>query len=506
MAAQMRRLNDNDTGYPLFRTRTRKATMIRFNALIPLALAGWLVSQPAGANDLPEIGTAGVSALTVEQEIQYGDAYMRMMRATHPILRDPVLNEYIDSLGYTLVANADSVRVPFRFFLIRDDEINAAAFLGGNVGINTGLFLYADNESELAAVLAHEITHVTQRHLARSMEAQARSNPATLAALVGSVMLAIVNPAAGMAAMQSTLALNQQSAINYTRSNEQEADRLSMQILVRSGFDPHAIPDFFGKLAEKYRYTSKPPPMLLTHPLPDTRIADSRSRAAQYPQVQREPSLEYQLAKARIQVRFGIFTPEQALDYFQRLEQRSSLPLKQQVARYGQALALFEQGNIEQAAARMQTLLEMAPENLFYVDTQTDIDLRTGQTQRAIERLLALNKLLPDNSVITLNLAHAYLDTKQYGQAARVLDLFVRKYSDSILAWSMLADAYQATGRSAEYHIAQAEYHALTAAYKQAINELDLALQQSTDRLQRARIEARRSQLRQQQAQLEEMG
>lgn len=162
---------------------------------------------------LPDMGTTAASTLTIDKELEYGDAYMRMLRSSKPIINDPVLTEYVQDLGHKLVANASDVRTPFTFFLIRDKEINAFAFFGGHVAIHSGLFLYAQNESELASVLAHEIAHVTQRHLARSMEEQAKRSPATMAALVGSLMLAIASPEAGIAAMQATTAASMQGRL-----------------------------------------------------------------------------------------------------------------------------------------------------------------------------------------------------------------------------------------------------------------------------------------------------
>ena len=157
----------------------------RTRSLVCLCVAASLGMQlPIYANniDLPDIGTTASSTLTIDQELQYGDAYMRMLRSSHPIISDPVINEYIDSLGHQLVANANDVKTPFTFFMIRDRNINAFAFFGGYVALHSGLFLHAKTESELASVMAHEISHVTQRHLARSMEDQARRSPATLAA------------------------------------------------------------------------------------------------------------------------------------------------------------------------------------------------------------------------------------------------------------------------------------------------------------------------------------
>ncbi|MBP8221427.1 MAG: M48 family metallopeptidase, partial [Aeromonadaceae bacterium] len=261
-------------------------------------------------SQLPDIGTAGVAALPIDREVTYGNSFMRFARAQLPIIDDPVLNEYLTDLGQRLVSHANDIRFPFTFFLVQDQSINAAAFLGGKVKVHSGLFLNAANESELASVLAHEISHVTQRHIARYLEAQSQQTPATIAGLVGSVALAILNPTAGIAALQTTLGIQAQSAINYTRDNEYEADRIGMQLLYDAGFEPMGMANFFQKLAAEYRYASKPPEMLLTHPLPETRIAEARSRAANFPRQSPHDDTEFLFAKARIQVRFSQETPE----------------------------------------------------------------------------------------------------------------------------------------------------------------------------------------------------
>lgn len=174
--------------------------------------------------------------------------------------------QYINGLGMRLVAHANSVRTPFHFYLINNDQINAFAFFGGNVVLHSALFRYSDNESELASVMAHEISHVTQRHLARAMEDQKRNAPLTWVGALGSILLAMASPQAGMAALTGTLAGTQQGMISFTRQNEEEADRIGIQVLQRSGFDPQAMPMFMGKLLDESRYSTRPPEMLLTHP------------------------------------------------------------------------------------------------------------------------------------------------------------------------------------------------------------------------------------------------
>ena len=220
----------------------------------PLATA-----QQQNRNKLPEIGMAGLSTLSIDKERLIGHAMMRHLRASQPVINDPVLNEYINDLGNKLVKNPDGVNYTFEFFFINSTELNAFAFFGGHVGVHGGLLTTAETESELASVIAHEISHVTQRHLARRMEAQRRSSPLTMAGMITGVLLSLVNPTLGMATLSTSMAASQQMGINYTRGNEKEADRVGIALLANSGFNPMGAPNFFNKMAEKYRYKSKPP-------------------------------------------------------------------------------------------------------------------------------------------------------------------------------------------------------------------------------------------------------
>lgn len=443
-------------------------------------------------SQLPDIGTAGVAALSIDREISYGNSFMRFAHAQLPIIDDPVLNEYLTDLGQRLISHANNVRFPFTFFLIQDQTINAAAFLGGKVKVHSGLFLNADNESELASVLAHEISHVTQRHIARYLEAQTRQTPMTIAGLVGAVALAIINPTAGIAALQTTMGLQAQSAINYTRDNEYEADRIGMQLLYDAGFEPMGMANFFQKLAAEYRYATKPPEMLLTHPLPETRIAEARSRAANFPRQSPHDDTEFLFAKARIQVRFSQETPDGMLSYFDRQLSRQG---QRQDLLYGKALALLALNRPAEAEVLINKLAERYPDNFFVLDTQTDIDMANKRYDQAIKRLENKRKQLPNNSVVIFNLASCYLETNRASQAAKLLDLYVRDHPDSDLGWKTLVSAYQQAGDETNLHLAYAESKALSGDYLRAMDELNMARATTSDKLQLARIDARLVQL-----------
>ncbi|MGI2169291.1 M48 family metalloprotease [Shewanella sp. MF05960] len=448
-------------------------------------------------NDLPDLGTAAVNTFSLEKETVYGDAYMRVIRSSAPVLADPVLTQYLSELGNKLVANATGVKTPFYFFLLRNDEINAFAFFGGHVGVHTGLFLNAENESELASVLAHEITHVTQRHLARSIEAQQKSSTATIAGMLGAILLTIAAPQVGMAALATTQAMATQSKINYTRLHEKEADRIGMQILVDAGFDPNAASTFFGQLAVRYRFSTTPPQMLLTHPLPESRITEARNRAAQYPKRFVPDSLNYQLAKARIQVRFSNFSDDGALSLFEQQLKKNNYTFED-AALYGKALALFRLEKFAQAEAIIDALLKKDNNNLFYLDTKTDLLAQKKDFTAAIALLEAQRKIKPTSQVVNTNLANIYVEADQPLKAIPLLEELIFFDKQNMLPYQIMADAYRKLDNKALEYYSNAEIMALTANYQGAIDQLNYAYRYSEGQtLQLARIEARIRQFRQ---------
>ncbi|MCT8986237.1 beta-barrel assembly-enhancing protease [Shewanella phaeophyticola] len=463
---------------------------------ISIVLAGSIAHSFAN-NDLPDLGTAAVNTFSLEKESVYGDAYMRVIRSSTPVLNDPVLSQYLSELGNKLVANATGVKTPFYFFLLRNDEINAFAFFGGHVGVHTGLFLNADNESELASVLAHEISHVTQRHLARSLEAQQKSSTATIAGMLGAILLTIAAPQVGIAALATTQALATQSSINYTRLHEKEADRIGMQILVDAGFDPNAAATFFGQLAVRYRFSTTPPQMLLTHPLPESRITEARNRAAQYPERHVPDSLLYQLAKARIQVRFSSFSDDAALSLFEQQLKKREYTHKD-AALYGKALALFRLEKFEQAEVIIDELLKKDDNNLFYIDTKTDLLAQKKAYPQAIALLESQRKLKPTSQVININLANIYVEANQPTKAIPLLEETIFLDKQNMLPYQIMSDAYRKLDNKALEYYSNAEIMALTANYQGAIDQLNYAYRYSEgNTLQLARIEARIRQFRQ---------
>ncbi|VFS29516.1 Putative Zn-dependent protease, contains TPR repeats [Serratia liquefaciens] len=301
-----------------------------------------------------------------------------------------------------------------------------------------------------------------------------------------------------MAALTGTLAGTQQGMISFTRQNEEEADRIGIQVLQRSGFDPQAMPMFMGKLLDESRYSTRPPEMLLTHPLPESRLADARNRANQMRPVVVQSSADFYLAKART---LGMYTNGDNKLGTDLLNAWDKGNIRQQhAAQYGRALLAMESNNFDQARKTLQPLLNAAPQNAWYLDLATDIDLGQKKTSDAINRLKNARELRT-NPVLQLNLANALLQGGQPGEAATILNRYTFTYKEDGNGWDLLAQAEGALGNRDQELAARAESMALVGQLEQAISLLSSASSQvKLGSLQQARYDARIDQLRDLQA------
>ncbi|MGL1957434.1 MAG: M48 family metalloprotease [Colwellia sp.] len=461
-------------------------------------------SNQNNKNKLPEIGISGFSVLSLDKEKRIGDAMMRQIRASQPIIQDPVLIEYINHLGNSLVKNAQDVNYAFDFFLINNNELNAFAFFGGHVGIHSGLVTTADTESELASVIAHEISHVTQRHLARRLESQSRTQPLTMAAMLSSVLITLINPTVGMAALSASMAASQQASINYTRGNEKEADRVGIALLANSNFNPQGAPNFFNKLSQKYRYTSKPPAILLTHPLPESRIADARQRALSFPTRNLPPSLNFELTKARLKSRYQGEAKEN-IEYFNQLLIKKRYLLKA-AAQYGLALSYFEDKQYAKAKKILKSLKQQDKHNLFYIDVLTDVYIALNEHEKALNMLKSLSLLMPNNQVVSLNYGNALLSDKKFTEAESVLQDFLLVNPGNYIAYDILTEVYRQQDKKGLMHINKAEVLALRGAYARAVDELQNSYNfVEDDPLLQKRIKARILQFQEQENRLKRL-
>lgn len=433
----------------------------------------------ANDNGLPDLGTSALTALSIEKEKRLGEVIYEQFRGNANILHDPLVKEYINDLGNRLVAHADDVKFPFTFFVVNEPSINAFAFYGGHIGIQSGLIDAAETESQLASVLAHEIAHVTQRHIARRKQAANENAPLTLAGFIGAILLAAVSPQAVMASLMATSAGSQQAMINHTRSNEMEADRIGMNILVNSGYDPAASAEFFEKLQEQIRYKTKLPPFLVTHPLPDSRVSDARLRAMQYERKFYSDNIDFLLIKARVRARFVTnYSKEDLKSEIKDLNNRiaKASAIRKFALQYELLLRLVDSKQFDKATDLYSQMVEKAPNNMFLLDTYTDLMTASKQYDKAISKLKKAYELKPNNSIVTLNLANTYLEAESYQQAIELLEYYLIGKPNDFLATQMLMEAYNKVKNMAKYNSTKAELYALMARYGEAIGLADKAM------------------------------
>ena len=250
--------------------------------LIRILLIFSLAFPTARAAELPDLGEVSRKYFSDLDEQALSRTIMRDVYADPQYLDDPEVEAYLEQLGYRLVSVSSRNQRDFNFFVIQEPTVNAFALPGGNIGVHSGLLLTAQNESELASVLGHEIAHVTQDHIARMIASQTQSYWPSIAALGIALLAARSNPQVANAAIVSTQALSIQNQLNYTREYEREADRIGYEMLKQAKFDPHGMASFFNKLQRTNRlYDTSAPAYLRTHPLTSERIADMQARSGQ---------------------------------------------------------------------------------------------------------------------------------------------------------------------------------------------------------------------------------
>jgi predicted Zn-dependent protease len=445
--------------------------------LLTLALV-WGVPDVARAQsvdiNLPELGDAAGAELSMQTEKKIGQEIMNEIRTQEPTyLDDPEVEAYLNQLGNRLAAASPDPGIGFYFFPLEDPMINAFAMFGGYIGVNSGLILAVQNESELAGVLAHEISHVTQRHLARGIAKQNQISTASLLAMAVAILAARSNADVAGAAMASASAGAAQAQLGFSRDFEREADRIGFQTLEKAGFDVRSMAAFFARLQRATRnYENNAPVYLRTHPLNVERISDMQNREQGHPYRQVPDSLEFQLVRARLQAMRG--TPAEAVAHFKSL--------------------LAEQKTLNVAATQYGLAVAQARLKDWQGAENTLVGIRQGKTATPmIERLYAearikrgdlagglavfrdaLNRY-PNAIALVYAYGEALLENRRLEDAQTFLDQSVRKNSTDARLYKLQAQTYAARGKAGLQHKALAEAYALEGRLPAAIEQLELA-------------------------------
>ncbi|MDM8558444.1 M48 family metalloprotease [Candidatus Parabeggiatoa sp. HSG14] len=457
-----------------------------------LFLILWVICLPCVAIDLPDIGISANTIMSPADEQKLGETFIRQLRRQVEVIDDLQISNYLNALGHRLASYSDNPEQRFRFFTIKESSINAFAVPGGFIGVHSGLILKTQSESELASVLSHEIAHVTQRHIARTIEGSQRFSLPAIAALIAAAVLAGAagSPEVGEAALASILAGNIQMQINFTRIHEKEADRVGMQILAKAGFNPNDMPNFFERLQTASRYYEDwgVPEFLRTHPVTTDRIAEARDRAEKYSKKLKSDTPPYHLMKAQLVVLVA--------DNKQNLLKRLKKMLKtghyrdESAIRYALALTLLATRQTDGVQTQIDWLLKNDNDRVIYRLLKARLASLQKNDTKAMQIYKQALEVYPDDNMLVLDYAEKLLQNNA-AQKAKAALLTISPASNPNY-YHLLAKSYQLTGVKGEAHLALAESYYLMGQTGMAVEQLKLARQiKQLDFYLASRIEAR---------------
>ena len=441
--------------------------------LLPISVLFFFVLSSQGLADdfnLPELGDESHQVMSPLEQKQIGEGFYRQARVYMDLVKDPELIEYLDNLGNRLIQSAGQKKDSFTFFLVNDNTVNAFAVPGGYIGVHTGLLLTAKNEAEVASVLGHEIAHVTQQHIPRMISAQKKNLLPNLATLLAGILL---GGQATEAAIAITSARSIESQLTYTRSFEREADRIGISILANSGYDTDAMSDFFLLMQQANTlYETNAPQFLLTHPITTDRIAEAKSRAANYPHTAKNDNTQFELMHAKLTVMNT--AAEDAITQY-RKKIRDAEPAFILADHYGLALALMKGSKYTEAKKNAVLLREQKADLMPFKILQARIESKQGHGEKALEIFRdTYDSDRSSRSAITYY-AEELGQQGKYSEARKVLRKAVRKFPKSVRFYEMLSHAESEHGSQMESHRALSEAYALLGNYQSAIQQLNIA-------------------------------
>jgi len=471
-------------GKPKSKRQMRKTTVILTLLLSSPAL---LAQEP----NLPDFGSPVDAVINKSQEEQLGRSVVAQLRSAGAILEDPQLKEYIQDIGSQLVGHANDGTQSFEFFVVDDEEINAFALPGGYIGINAGLILASENESELAGVLAHEIAHVTQRHVARSIYDSQRTSMFSLATMIAAILLgaATDSPDAAQGVIMGGQAAAMQRQINFTRANEREADRIGIDTLSSAGFDTNGMATFFEKLGRRYGMARQQIPAILqTHPVSIDRIAEARERTRLLPVANPTESMSYGTVKARLMLHQAP-TPEAANAIF---ETRMASDDTDPANRYGLGLSLAQVGLFDEAERLFADLAGEYPGGIAFWIARAETLILTGFIDAAFEVYIEAVDLFPRNVPLTISYAESLITAGEPARAHEILLDLLNNVPATPEQIRLIARAANAEGKIGNAHHYMGEYYLSVGDLPLAFGQLRMALESpGVNSVDRARYRAR---------------
>lgn len=446
-------------------------------ALLAALLAFAPPMAAAQAENLPRLGDASADELSPTMERRVGESIMSEIQRRGMMHDDAEIGDYLNRFAAALTATPAAAGHTFEFFLVRDRSLNAFALPGGFIGVHTGLIAAAQSESELAAVLAHEIGHVVQRHIARMLARERQSSVVMLAAMVLAALAAGSNPqaAGGLASLGSTVAQSQM--LGFSRDAEREADRVGLDILREAGFDTNAMVSFLGRLQRAGSlYETGAPEYLRTHPITSERMADIQNRIGEGRYRQRTDSLDFRLARVKMRV-----LGDTSIDGLQLTESQLRRELRDRSIDeidgwFGLASVAAERRDAKGAREAIAELRRRLPSGHVFVDRlAAQVELDAGHADAALQQASTALAHHPESRALMRVQARALLARRDYAAAVPMLEKALAVHRSDAQLWADLSEAQSGLEQPALAHRAAAERFVLLGALPAAIEQLRLA-------------------------------
>ncbi|WP_410497569.1 M48 family metalloprotease [Chitinibacter sp. S2-10] len=451
--------------------------------MVAASLAMALLTQAALAEKLPDLGDVSQQGLSKQEEREIGESAMRQIRRSGGLVDDPEVMAFLATMGNRLADAAEVNEPQFTFFPLLDKTVNAFAIPGGFIGVHTGLIVQSQHESEVASVLAHEIAHVTQNHLARMIDSMRVSPWLGLAGVAAAILASSAGRGdAAAAALTATMGVTVQRQLDFTYSFEQEADRIGMQTLQQSGYDPAAMAVFFERLQNYNRlYENNAPEFLRTHPVTMKRIADAQNRLGSGSYRQIPDSLEFLFVREKCRaLQMGGL---EGVIYYQKTiaEKRYASEVAQ---RYGLALVYYLNREYEPAWAAVQKARESLGNKASHPALEFlagNIRLAQARNSEALQILADASRRFPASRALIYGLIDAQIAAGAYAEAKDEIDDALMLYASDAQLYQRAAKLYAKQGKPMLQYQMQGEYYARLKEYTSALEQFNLALRQPNE-------------------------
>ena len=450
------------------------------------------------ANNLPELGDYSSSKISESDEVLIGRQILFQVNQSDSIIRDIEISDYLDLLGKRLINASTDPAKKIEFFIVSDPSINAFAMLGGVIGVHSGLFLASNTESELASVISHEIAHINQKHISRFLLQQERTSYQSTFIMAVALLLARSNPQLASTAMAGASAGSVQGALDFTRENEKEADRVGIQTLNKAGFDVRGARDFFTTLKQANQFSGGAAPAFLqTHPITSNRINDIEDRLKDFPYKQRVDNQTFHYVKGKLKALL-----DNKEDTKNILEEniKNKIYINEGGERFALAYIYLIDNEFIKSYEQMQWLFDNEQSNPMLSQLYINYLIKTNKVTEAKKIYEQNLNFFPSNRSFIYGLADLYLETQDSEKAIKLLKENEQKFSQDPILYKLFAKGYANQGKKLlQYeNLAEAAYYNFN--LQEAVIRMDLAIKANDGNFyQKSRVESRLKQFQKEQ-------